>query len=111
MAGNNLSTSKKLGQMHHKCAEKERELKLKNLQLLEKERELKKIKSVQQKKENYKGHCDCSTKNENGQATGRPLTSHITSSFEMAKKERSPYDKFFLNLYNTRSLNHNYNLQ
>ena len=44
------------------------------------------------------------------QKTCHPLTPYVTQSFEMAKQIRTPYDKYWLKMYNTHSLNENYNL-
>ena len=42
--------------------------------------------------------------------TGYPLTSEVTKSFQMARQIRSPYDKYWLNIYNNHAKKTNYNL-
>ena len=44
------------------------------------------------------------------QKTCHPLTPHVTPSFQMAREIRTPYDQYWLKMYNTHSLNENYNL-
>lgn len=42
--------------------------------------------------------------------TGNPITSQKTTSFDMAREIRTPYDKYWLKIYNSHSLNENYTL-
>lgn len=42
--------------------------------------------------------------------TGLPITSEVTKSFQQAKHIRSPYDKYWLNIYNNHVKRTDYNL-
>ena len=42
--------------------------------------------------------------------TGLPITSEVTKSFQQAKHIRSPYDKYWLNIYNNHAKKTDYNL-
>lgn len=60
-------------------------------------------------KERYQ--CPCTNpKMDMLKQTGNPITPQKTTSFEMAREIRTPYDKYWLKVYNTHSLNENYTL-
>jgi len=63
-----------------------------------------------QQKEGYSSPCCGNQQSQQIQQTGKPMTSHITSSFEMAREIRTPYDQYWLKVYNSHSMNENYNL-
>ena len=60
--------------------------------------------------EHYQSPYMISQQSKQLQKTGKPMTSHVTTSFEMAREIRSPYDQYWLKVYNTHSMNENYNL-
>ena len=60
--------------------------------------------------EAYKSPCCVEPEGEQLKNTCHPLTPHLTKSFEMAREIRTPYDQYWLRVYNTHSLNENYNL-
>lgn len=62
------------------------------------------------KHEHYQSPYMISSDSEELKDTGKPITSLITSSFEMAREKRTPYDKYWLGIYNSHSLKENYNL-
>ena len=67
-------------------------------------------KKVNNNTENYKSPCCVEPEGEQLKNTCHPLTPYLTKSFEMAREIRTPYDQYWLRVYNTHSLNENYNL-
>lgn len=74
---------------------------------LHKEVEKEKLKK---KMENYQSPYMISQHSKQLKTTCHPMTPHVTQSFEMAREIRTPYDKYWLKIYNSHSLNENYNL-
>ena len=73
------------------------------------EEDIERQEKILQSLENY--NCPCQEPQlEMLKQTCHPLTSHKTTSFEMAKNIRTPYDKHWLKIYNGHSLKENYSL-
>lgn len=94
-------------------------LKIKHLQIQNKKlkdrynilmEQQKKMGAGQVKKELYQSPCCSDPQAQQLKNTGKPITPLITSSFEMAREIRTPYDQYWLKVYNSHSMNENYNL-
>ena len=71
------------------------------------EEDIERQEKILQSLENY--NCPCQEPQlEMLKQTCHPLTSHKTTSFEMAKNIRTPYDKHWLKIYNGRVMNENF---